>query len=309
MNITKCPKCGMTQMQRDVCRGCGKPLTPGAPPPPRPVAPATVRASLAAAAPGVGRVAASPATGLDPAFDRDRFLLKQPLLSLNQKYEVWDEVGTPIMFVERPAHLGRNLLATLAGLASGVAVLVGAFMITAALGESSLGPIVMLMGVLGAGFVGLAIGIRLSQKRHVTFYRDTTKTERLLSIQQDQKVTAFIQTFTILDAQGSVLALARKNWLGDIIRKKWRVLSLDGQPLFEAREDLWHAILSRLVAKLFPMNFQFHAAGFAGALGSFNRKFTIRDRYVLDLSPDRGRVIDRRLGLALGVLLDTGERR
>jgi uncharacterized protein YxjI len=310
MSFVKCPKCGMTQMARDTCRACGKPLGP-APPPvahssvPIPAAPVTRPAPSAEAAPAAARAGGA----IDPAFDHDRFLLRQPLISLNAKYEVWDESGTPILFIERPAHLGRNLLATLAGLGAGGVVFVAAMAITIALEGSDLGMLIAILGILAAGFVAVLVGVALSQKRHVTFYRDATKTERLLAIQQDQKFTFLIQTFTIQDAQGGVLGIARKNWLSDILRKKWRVQSLDGQPLFEAREDLVHAILSRVVAKLFPMDFHFHAAGSPEELGSFNRKLTIRDRYVLDLAPDRNRLIDRRLGLALGVLLDTGERR
>jgi len=44
-------------------------------------------------------------------------------------------------------------------------------------------------------------------------------------------------------------------------------------------------------------------------VGEFNRKFTLLDRYVLDLKADGARVLDRRVALALGVMLDTGERR
>lgn len=44
-------------------------------------------------------------------------------------------------------------------------------------------------------------------------------------------------------------------------------------------------------------------------IGEFNRKFTILDRYVLDMSADPEHYLDRRIALALGVLLDTGERR
>ena len=43
--------------------------------------------------------------------------------------------------------------------------------------------------------------------------------------------------------------------------------------------------------------------------GEFNRNFTVLDRYVLDLTRDRPRLIDRRIAIALGVLLDTGEHR
>jgi hypothetical protein len=44
-------------------------------------------------------------------------------------------------------------------------------------------------------------------------------------------------------------------------------------------------------------------------VGEFRRKLTILDRYVLDLTADRARAFDRRVAVALGVMLDTGERR
>ena len=44
-------------------------------------------------------------------------------------------------------------------------------------------------------------------------------------------------------------------------------------------------------------------------LGEFNRKFTLLDRYVLDLTADTERTFERRLALATGIMLDTGERR
>jgi hypothetical protein len=44
-------------------------------------------------------------------------------------------------------------------------------------------------------------------------------------------------------------------------------------------------------------------------LGEFNRKFTLFDRYVLDMTADTSRAIDRRIALALGVMLDACERR
>lgn len=309
MSFVKCPKCGMTQMARETCRACGKALGAAPPPIARSVSETRPAPAPVVASPAAAPVAARADGPLDPAFDRDRFLLKQPLISINSKYEVWDEAGTPILFIERPAHLGRNLLAMLAGLAAGAVVFAGAIAITALLEGSDLGMLISVLGLFAAALVAVVVGVTLSQKRHVTFYRDATRAEKLLSVRQDQKFTLLVQTFTIQDAQGGVLGIARKNWLSDVLRKKWRVLDPEGRPLFEAREDLVHALLSRLVAKLFPMNFHFHAPGLPEELGSFNRKFTIRDRYVLDLAQDRNRLIDRRLGLALGVLLDTGERR
>src|SRR2546422_10589484 len=49
--------------------------------------------------------------------------------------------------------------------------------------------------------------------------------------------------------------------------------------------------------------------GSEDVVGEFNRKFRLLDRYVLDLKADGARTLDRRVALALGVMLDTGERR
>src|SRR5258705_296016 len=44
-------------------------------------------------------------------------------------------------------------------------------------------------------------------------------------------------------------------------------------------------------------------------VGHMNRKFQLRDRYVLDLSDDHERKLDRRLGIALAIGLDTLQNR
>ena len=57
------------------------------------------------------------------------------------------------------------------------------------------------------------------------------------------------------------------------------------------------------------MNFVFRQGDSERIIGRFNRKFTLRDRYVLDVSEDPTALLDRRVAVALGVILDTGERR
>ena len=61
--------------------------------------------------------------------------------------------------------------------------------------------------------------------------------------------------------------------------------------------------------ELLRTNFIFQGAGSEAVVGEFKRKMTILDRYVLDLTADRARAFDRRVAVALGVMLDTGERR
>jgi hypothetical protein len=60
---------------------------------------------------------------------------------------------------------------------------------------------------------------------------------------------------------------------------------------------------------LLRTNFVLYDVDSERELGLFNRKFTIRDHYVLDFSKDRHDRLDPRVALAIGVMLDTGEGR
>ena len=75
------------------CPACGRHLRAGPPP-------------------GLARLYA----GLvDPAFDRDVFLLRERVFTIRSKYEAWAEDGTPILYVERPTYLIRTLFAYFLG--------------------------------------------------------------------------------------------------------------------------------------------------------------------------------------------------
>ena len=75
-----------------------------------------------------------------------------------------------------------------------------------------------------------------------------------------------------------------------------------------AQEDSRY-LIRRFLTRLFPMCFYILDGSSGTLIGNFDRKFTLLDRYVLDLSGDPQRTLDRRVALALGVMLDTGERR
>jgi hypothetical protein len=81
----------------------------------------------------------------------------------------------------------------------------------------------------------------------------------------------------------------------------------------QVQEDSWmFALLRRFapdwIAVFLRTNFIFSASD-GKKLGEFNRKLSFRDSYVLDMTADPQRTIDRRIAVAMGVLLDTGERR
>jgi hypothetical protein len=156
----------------------------------------------------------------------------------------------------------------------------------------------------------------LTPKRHIYFYADESKDEFLLQVQQDKKFQFIVATYTVVTPEGECLGRMKKNYLYNFLRKRWDVLDAEGNTTLIARED--SLLLSLLRRFLGPMlgflrtNFILVVPGSDGVeatRGEFNRKFTVFDRYVLDLTRDRSRMIDRRLAVALGVLLDTGEHR
>jgi uncharacterized protein YxjI len=157
------------------------------------------------------------------------------------------------------------------------------------------------------------VGSAVSKKRHITFYRDEAKRERLLEILQDKKIQLIIATFTVRDARGQKLARLRKNYLYNVFRKRWEIRTMAGQVAFVAKEDsIILSLLRRVLGPMFGLlrtNYVFLGSDGRSVLGEFKRKMTILDRYALDLKRDRQRKLDRRLALALGVMLDTGERR
>ncbi len=254
----------------------------------------------------------TPESQADPVFGRDVFLLRQQALKLDARYDVSDESGRAILFVERPAHFLRNLGATVAAIIAAFVWLTVTGAIADALGTGLLSALVGLLSLVGVIPVLAIVGMKLSKKRHVSFFTNADKTTKVLEVFQDKKLVFLNATYTVRDAQGAELARFRKNYLFNLFRRKWEVLAPDGRVEWVARED---SIILSLVRRFVPFmellrtNFIFQRAGSEAVVGEFKRKMTILDRYVLDLGADRARAFDRRVAVALGVMLDTGERR
>ena len=247
----------------------------------------------------------------DSAFNRDKFLLRQKVLSISERYDVCDEQGNPILYIERPAHFLRNLGAILAGIFAAVFLSILLFALVNFVPEVLQGFLVLLALLVPLVTALLVISL-LYKKRHLTIYRDKSKQEPLLKVLQDKKFEFLTATFTLRDAEGD-LAKFQKNYLYDIFRKQWNCYSRNGSLLCIAKEDsIILALLRRFLGTLFGLlriNFVIFQGRSDRVIGEFNRNFTLFDRYVLDMSADPDCSVDRRIAIALGVMLDTGERR
>src|SRR5688500_13427809 len=247
----------------------------------------------------------TPKSQADEVFNRDIFLLRQKHLSINQKYQVSDEQGNPILFVERPTYFWRTLVAVIGGWLSMMAVYAfGVGLASASVEQGALGGLSVVV-ILLAPVVFVVVAMALSKRRHVTFYRDESRTQKMFDVLQDKKVQFPMRTYTVRDASGTPLASFRKNYLYNLFRKRWEMRSPNGTVMCVAKEDsIILSLLRRVLGPLYGLlrtNFIITRGESEMVVGEFKRKLTILDCYVLDLSPDRRRDLDRRLGLALGV--------
>lgn len=249
----------------------------------------------------------------DAIFERDTFLINQRI-AIDARYQITDEAGKPVVWVVRPTYFLRHMAALFAGFIAGFAWVTLLIMMADSFGpQSAVGGVLGLLGALGFVPVILVVAVALSVKRHTTVYKDEACRMPVLIVKQDRKWQWINWTYSITDKDGNPLGALRKNMLWHLIRKRWFLTGNDGRQIAMAKEEsIILSLLRRLLGPLFGLlrtNFIILKGDSDEIIGEFNRKMTILDRYVLDLKADRARYLDRRLALALGLMLDSGERR
>ena len=144
----------------------------------------------------------------DQAFNRDKFFLNQNRISISEKYYVFDENKNPILFILRPAHFLKNVVAALAAVLTMLLIAGGFSALGIYLDNLGYKPVGMITIILGL-VVGLAltciVGVRLSPKRHIYVYSDDTKSRLLLEILQDYKVSFIRAYYTVVDPIDGVI--------------------------------------------------------------------------------------------------------
>lgn len=142
-------------------------------------------------------------------------------------------------------------------------------------------------------------------------FTDETRTQKLLSLDQDSAWTIINYAFTLRDANEQPIAYFKRQGYLSMLRRTWKIFDVQGQEIAQAHEDSWwKAILRRLtdLGPLFRTNFVVTRPD-GTLIGEFIRRFTITDKYVLDMTKDPQRTLDRRIAVGLAVLLDNAEHR
>ncbi|MCZ4497392.1 MAG: hypothetical protein JWM25_1977 [Thermoleophilia bacterium] len=172
------------------------------------------------------------------------------------------------------------------------------------------------------GLVALVQQKRMALKSKVTFYADEAKTEPLLEL-QGKNALDFGGGYPLRDhATGQPIGLLKKRIGASMfVSSTWDVTDLAGNLVATVTEaNMALALLRRYVGGLIamlPYAFTISAGTGAAAygvpagavLGTYTRRWGIRDTYDLDLSGDPARIIDRRLAVALTIALDAFEGR
>lgn len=141
-------------------------------------------------------------------------------------------------------------------------------------------------------------------REDIRVYTDESQTQELLYIQARQ-IIDFSAAYDIYDSfnQEKVGVLRRKGW-SSMLRDEWEVLDAGDQlmgRLFE--DDPGLAMLRRfLLGSLLPQNYDLWLGDYRAA--DLKQRFNLfRYEMDLDFRMDTQRKLDRRLGIAAGVLL------
>jgi uncharacterized protein YxjI len=149
---------------------------------------------------------------------------------------------------------------------------------------------------------------RLKLKEEIRFFADESQTEELFRLDARQ-VLDVRGRFDVVAVDGTPIAMLEKVFGASLLRSTWRVLAPEGTEVAVAREQNQVVAILRRVQDTIPLPYHFEILSDGRKLGEVRRRFSIRDRYDIDLSNDVERKLDRRAAIALAVALDALQRR
>jgi uncharacterized protein YxjI len=157
---------------------------------------------------------------------------------------------------------------------------------------------------------------KMAIKEDIRFFGDESQSEEIFRIKARSLFDIGGARYDVTDASGAPIGTLEHVFKHSLFRTTWRVSEADGGEVMTARErSLTMAIGRRAIdfvpdfGGLIPIPYNFDFLMDGSVIGHMNRKFQLRDRYVVDLSGDPERKLDRRLAIALAIGLDTLQNR
>jgi uncharacterized protein YxjI len=157
---------------------------------------------------------------------------------------------------------------------------------------------------------------RMAIKEDIRFFADEQETQEAFRIKARSIFDIGSARYDVTDAHGTPIGVLEHVFGKSLLRSTWRVTDADGGEGMTAQERSMPMAIARRVVDVVPSvgecvpspdNVDFVMDG--RTVGHMNRKFQLRDRYVLDLSGDHERRLDRRMAIALAIGLDALQNR
>src|SRR5687768_15586128 len=146
-------------------------------------------------------------------------------------------------------------------------------------------------------------------REDIRVYSDESKTQEVLMIKARQ-IMDFSAAYDVVDSEsGQKVGALRRKGLASILRDEWEILDVGDNVVGKLFEDsMGLALVRRFLTNLIPQNYDItfgtnRVADLKQAFNPFSYQLNI------DFSMDINKVLDRRLGVAAGILLAAVEGR
>jgi uncharacterized protein YxjI len=160
---------------------------------------------------------------------------------------------------------------------------------------------------------------RFKFKEDIRFYADDSKAQELMRIKARQRFDPRAR-YDVTGPDGTKIGEIQKMFGASLIRSTYEIFPANGgDPLVARERNLAVALFRRLVgfvpyignfADWLPIAYHFDFLRDGEVVGIHERKrWSLRDRYTIDLSADSERTVDRRLVLAIAVGMDALQAR
>ena len=163
---------------------------------------------------------------------------------------------------------------------------------------------------------------RIGFKTDITaWYSANMDEQNVAFILRDNATLDMFGKFT-LEVNSKSYAVYKRHFLRSLIREKWTIRHPETEEELmsvEARSWLvslirhfrWLPVLNwfDFFIQFIRLQFDIYDVKTKRKIGFFDRKFTIRDNYIIDFEADQDNILDPMVGVALSVLLDSAENR
>ncbi len=155
---------------------------------------------------------------------------------------------------------------------------------------------------------------RMALKEDLRFFADDSESEELFRLKA-RRVVELGGRYDVTHPTGERIGVLEKRFKQSLIRSTWSILDASEDEIAWARERSAHIAIVRRIKDLIPYGemvpIPYHFTFLRGEreIGELTRVLGVRDKYILDLSADAERALDRRLAIALSVGLDAFQAR